>query len=436
MRHSRLVVLLVPLVIATGCLRSSYYKKVTLFPKSSTGSAKDAPSDAAPATVVTMDVRQRIVVGSVVDQKLRICTEPSPDALSAAASSAGVSLSKADALQLAANLSAAEGAAFIGLRTQSIQLMRDAMFRICEAYVSGAINGRGYETLLRRYQSSMVGILAIEQLTGVVRAAPVSLGGAAEQGDVDRLAQLTKETDDAKESLSNAENDVTAKQDVATKAADKKKDIDDKIAALNAKAARNADEQKALDDLISQRDDAVAADKDATKALVDAKATRDKQDESYKKLDAERRAALAGGGSATMTAGASSDQTVAPVDRTAVASAVRDIVDETLNLEFGRELCTTVLTANYEPGATEPFSSCLKYLQETQEYLDADKQVKASRNTKIDDALAAATEQLRASHGDVDKVKSITELLQVLLSAGNAEAAMAAPNGGRLMQRH
>lgn len=43
------------------------------------------------------------------------------------------------------------------------------MYRNCEAYALGGASSIGLGTLQRRFQSTMVAILAIEQLTGAVR---------------------------------------------------------------------------------------------------------------------------------------------------------------------------------------------------------------------------------------------------------------------------
>ncbi|MGH8603978.1 MAG: hypothetical protein ACREXR_14780, partial [Gammaproteobacteria bacterium] len=70
------------------------------------------------------------------------------------------------ALKLAGSLS--ESGSNIGLRTQTIQLLRDSMYRLCEAYLSGVIGAEEYRRLLLRYQNSTIALLAVEQLTGAV----------------------------------------------------------------------------------------------------------------------------------------------------------------------------------------------------------------------------------------------------------------------------
>ena len=130
-----------------------------------------------------IDIKQRAIFSSVMTTEdkngkritqTRVCAEPSPDALSAYAAEL---TAKADAEKIGAELAAAfqEGSSFVGLRTQSIQLLRDASYRLCEAYISGAIGADEYAWLLRRFQRSMVVLLAVEQLTGTVRMPTVSI---------------------------------------------------------------------------------------------------------------------------------------------------------------------------------------------------------------------------------------------------------------------
>ena len=121
---------------------------------------------------------------------LAVCAEPSPDALQATAT-ALAGEGSGDALRAVLNLSgfSSESAASIGLRTQTIQLLRDAYFRLCEAYLNDGIDSIAYDVLQRRFQNQIVALLAVEQLTGVVKADQVSLNTSA-AGNAGAQAQL------------------------------------------------------------------------------------------------------------------------------------------------------------------------------------------------------------------------------------------------------
>lgn len=101
--------------------------------------------------------------------KYTYCAEPNPDAMSSYAASLGLSAldpSKSD-VSLVHELQSATGN--IGLRTQSVTLMRDALYRICEAYNNGGLDKKEVNKLFRRSQNLTAVVLAIEQLTGAVK---------------------------------------------------------------------------------------------------------------------------------------------------------------------------------------------------------------------------------------------------------------------------
>jgi hypothetical protein len=211
-----------------------------------------------PSTGVSMDAKQRVVLVNEVkppagagEAMKRICAEPSPDALSAIGASLGATWGDPTATkQLAAALG--ETSASIGLRTTSIQLMRDAMYRVCEAYLSGGLDKHEYADLQGNAQNLVIGLLAVEQLTGAVQAQQVSVsshGSAGTGGDV------SKET----EELFNAKKAVLAQQKqrddlkLALEATEKKRDKKKaEVEAAKADATvsqerRNTLEQELLD---------------------------------------------------------------------------------------------------------------------------------------------------------------------------------------------
>ena len=172
-------------------------------------------------TSQSVDVKQRFLLVNSKNLSIpRICAEPSPDAMSAAVATFGASATKPD-MGSAAQLSAAlaDSSAYVGLRTQSIQLMRDSMYRACEGYMSGAIDGPTFAGLQRRFQAQVIALLSIEQLTGTVATKPVvlntnansSVGGTTESAAAratdaaNYLAQKEDDKDKAEESLALAD---------------------------------------------------------------------------------------------------------------------------------------------------------------------------------------------------------------------------------------
>ena len=112
-----------------------------------------------------VDIKQRAVIASkskttkegITKEKTIVCAEPSPDALSAYAAEIAGEGSVPENVKAAFSAAFQENSAFVGLRTQSIQLLRDSLYRLCEGYMSGALDKPHYQALFRRYQKSMGG---------------------------------------------------------------------------------------------------------------------------------------------------------------------------------------------------------------------------------------------------------------------------------------
>ncbi|MBK5541520.1 hypothetical protein JFV28_20370 [Pseudomonas sp. TH05] len=206
-----------------------------------------------------------------------VCPEPSPDALKTLAGSATAEKADVAALSIAFQ----ESAANIGLRTQSIQLLRDQLFSICQAYANGAINASAYQMLLTRNQRNTVAIMAIEQLTGVVRGPNVALSGSS-------TANQAKEVMDLTAQINTSETDYNKMDDEGKKSPE----------GIRMKAS--------IDSL-------------------------------KKGLDAARSALVSTAGSATTTVAPSTQ--LDPTSLTTVAEAVKYISDKVTGVNDGYYLC-------------------------------------------------------------------------------------------------
>lgn len=139
---------------------------------------------------IVTGVEREVATGNTTEKVRIVCPEPSPDALKAIAASG--SLSKADVLAISGAYQ--ESGANIGLRTQSIQLLRDQLYSLCQAYANGVINRDIYMMYLTRNQRNTIAILAIEQLTGVTKGSTATVSGVSSvtvtAQDVQRQAKL------------------------------------------------------------------------------------------------------------------------------------------------------------------------------------------------------------------------------------------------------
>lgn len=128
-------------------------------------------------TSVLVDANQRAIIAApgsattgddVARRNVIVCAEPSPDTLSAVTSLVNLSAGKGVFNGGPDEASAALFEAVteqLGPRNATIQLLRDGLYRQCEAYLNGVLSSEDYETLANRYVDGMVTLLAIERIT-------------------------------------------------------------------------------------------------------------------------------------------------------------------------------------------------------------------------------------------------------------------------------
>lgn len=150
-----------------------------------------------PPSAITTDAYQRsvFIAQAPSDEKgqLRFCAEAAPDAFSAlSASIAAEGNIKDKTASLNASINQT-GTAFA--RTQTINMLRESMYRTCERYLSGAISKETMIVQAARDQRMMVQILAIEELGQAARGAASSapLTVTADKSVVDLVADFRKQ---------------------------------------------------------------------------------------------------------------------------------------------------------------------------------------------------------------------------------------------------
>lgn len=313
------------------------------------GRSTALPLDSGHGKAVHLDAQQRLVVFTAT----RYCAEPSPDALAAYAAALGLSGPKLPSKETAASAAFNSAAGSIGLRTQSITLMRDTLYRICEERLNDSLSDEQIAVLLARSQDLTAVILAIEQLTGAVAAPPVTLTTG---GGSSALASLTANTEAlnaakaAEAKYKKDSDDADAKQKSA------KSELDQATTELDA--LRKA---SAADDAIKQKIAEVSA-KDA--AFQQAKSEAERAAADYQRMQqttdqiSQARDAANAVTTATVSSGAVagafaqrnlSDQAVGQV-----ASTVRQLVTELLSKDYFLDTCLAALTS---PGARKALES-------------------------------------------------------------------------------
>ncbi|NHQ93938.1 hypothetical protein [Janthinobacterium lividum] len=160
----------------------------------------DLPGD---GMAVHLDAAQRVIH---VTKNGKACAEPTPDALQSYASSFGGTLSAGPDSAAISNALRAN-AASVGLHSQSITLMRQQLFNICEYAQNEWLNDADVMLLMERSQDLTLGILAIEQLTGAVVARQPVL-----EDDTDMAAEAQRRLKASQDALA-----TQAKLDLAIK---------------------------------------------------------------------------------------------------------------------------------------------------------------------------------------------------------------------------
>lgn len=327
-----------------------------------------------PQSIVTESAVRDTVSGlmtpksNVVTEQQRFCAEPSPDVFTVVAqalSASGTFGKSADPASIQAALNAAFSSAEQGSsipRTQTINMLRELMYRTCERYLSGGITSLELPLQAIRDQRLMVSILAIEQLTGAITPRPVVInaGSVASSGSAGDQAVLR--IDNALKELQTSVVNVAAKQadyDKANLNADGTKDCE----AINKAIADKKE------DLLSQplKDKKTLCTATAT-ALKEAKESQGQAQSHYAILTS---ASKNGGATSTTSAAPAQALAAGGMDRADVGqvSAVADAVTKIVASNFDQDeflfLCLKVLaplTTKEGQAVSDIRQNCLNYV--------------------------------------------------------------------------
>jgi hypothetical protein len=280
--RTRSIVALTLLVSVAAC----QHQQSGEFHHATVGGASALVTDATYRLVTATPIKNWNELGRFKPEQV-LCAEPSPDVAKAvsAAFNAGISIDfQGQAADLPADLKAklassiaksrSESLAQLTERLPTIQLLRDGLFRACEAYGNGAISPISYSLLLSRYGDTMVTLLGSELVAGDFGRQLAALGGSA-GGEASASLNATDDTTrSAERNLERSGSDLAQKTaDVAKAqtAADSAAPADKPAAqsTLNIKQnEKDQAEQKFLRDLVTSAKSNSAATSTAGAALV------------------------------------------------------------------------------------------------------------------------------------------------------------------------
>ncbi len=153
--------------------------------------------------------------GHIIPTRI-LCAEPSPDVAkvmeAALSSNIGLSIPGQGAGSAAASIATAEALAQLGERLATIQLLRDGLYRACEAYANGALTETGYIVMLSRFDDSMVTMMLGELAAGAFGRSLAALGGTADADAKGTAVSLLQLAEDADQAAKLAEEQAAAKE--------------------------------------------------------------------------------------------------------------------------------------------------------------------------------------------------------------------------------
>lgn len=337
---------------------------------------RSQPIDAQQPILTMIDAKQRVIIASPVPKNastamnspsVRFCAEPSPDVFSVLAQSASASGSfgqGADPAAIQAALSAAYSSAEQGStigRTQTINLLKEAMYRTCERLINGFAGELETSVQAVRDQRLMIATLAIEQLTDATRPSTVTIGANSAASGGSSAADGLVRLDDAYKALQGAD----AQQKQRQAAYDAIKDVAPACSAIASKVGAGG----TIDATETAKQKQCAG---AESALAEAKTARQAASAHYETLkNASQQGGIPVSASSTTQGGQPQPNTSSPGATTLehVAAAVQSIVEMNYQQDEFLLLCLKVLekrgsgSATLVPQAKDVTDTCITYVQ-------------------------------------------------------------------------
>ncbi len=334
---------------------------------------------------VHLDAQQRL---AIFGKDGRYCAEPSPDALAAYASSLGLGASVPGTGSASASQALESAAGSIGLRTQSITLMRDALYRLCEARANGDLAGIPSVMLQTRSQDLTAVVVAVEQLTGAVVASQLALTPTASASASANLVANQQLLNQAQQDEETKRKSVEEADGIAKAQQTRVNEQQAKVTAADlsyqeaTKPGNTVEEMERINRLARLNAEKATLAQDQAKLVTDNAELKRRQDlltESTRVRQAIEDAKNAALTNSTATTGAT-NQFVTPAQRNQLSAEATKQIAESV-----KAMVTTVL------GKTYIIETCLILINE--EKFVKDPAFRAPLNACLDSILATAERQ-------------------------------------------
>lgn len=257
-------ILLVCLTVLVGCTTAQN----SIFRQYDLDSGKSLTTDATQRVIINTKTHPSSRPGRVNPERI-VCAEPSPDVASIVANSFGFGLNILGQGNAAVSSGQASALAQLAERTVTVQLLRDQMYRACEAYANGAISGTEYSLLMSRNNDAMVTLMLGESASRIVGRQLAAIGGASgteASAEMQNIIKMAQDAVEAQQDASEASEDATeaeAEEDSANE------EVQNKTTEDSAAAVENAEEnaEEASEDASEKKDEAEQKQEEADEKL-------------------------------------------------------------------------------------------------------------------------------------------------------------------------
>lgn len=218
----RIGIVFISITLLASCISTGTINKTKYL------SDQEVLTTSADVRYILRDRPRNMSLGHVLEPNFITCAEPSPDIGKVISSSLSEALSASVHLpngidpKIAAAVSQQQATAIAQLteRLTTVQLLRDALYRACEAYANGAMSSTSYAVILSRFDDSMITLLQSELAAGAYGRSLATLSGEASgkssssldsdsfskeaKEAITELSQSLKENSDVESSLKQA----------------------------------------------------------------------------------------------------------------------------------------------------------------------------------------------------------------------------------------
>lgn len=276
-----------------------------------------------PGEIVVTDARQRAIVttdvhanyGEIPGQvrpKRIFCAEPSPDVAVTVANALGGSASVVDQVfgsgTTSISSSSVVGMAQLAERLATIQVLRDGLYKACEAYANGAISSATYAVIISGIDETLVTMLSSEMAAGAFGRNLAVLTGSSDAAARGAVSAMQADANAAMAAINRREQAADA--------------LEAKRAECNGIEAAEADAEEA-----AAADGAEPAATEDTKTLAQCQEEEQQAQRDFDQADEAMRGSLttASNSAATVRGALDAGSIGAESDGDAASEAVRRI---------------------------------------------------------------------------------------------------------------